>query len=84
MRIDNTDTKVIFEFSPRTHLLVHAIDARFTNAKILSWSLNPRIDRSYKGKDDDIGVEEIYVSDEKAEQLKKAGFTYTEFDEDKV
>lgn len=84
MRIDTTDVKAIFEFSPRTHILVYAIDSRLPNCtdgkgkKCMSWSLNPLIDRSYKGKDPDIAIEEIYISDKDAEHLKKAGFAYQE------
>lgn len=83
MRIDTTDVKAIFEFSPRTHIMVRAKDDRFPNAQnMLVWTLNPRISREYKGKDDDIAVPTIYLTDEEAEHLKKAGFTYTEMDYD--
>lgn len=82
MRIDNTDVKAIFEFSPRTHIMVRAKDDRFPNSDQKVWTLNPRIDRSYKGKDDDIAVPILYLSDKEAEHLKKAGFTYTEMDYD--
>ena len=85
MKIDTSHIKVIFEFFPATHFLVHAKDDRFANAKdgdndpLMAWTLNCRIDRSEKGKIDDIGMPEIYISDEEAEQCKKAGFTAIEY-----
>lgn len=38
------------------------------------YSLNCRIDRSYKGKDDDIGLPVLHLTDEEAEQCRKEGF----------
>ena len=70
--IDNSNTKVIFEFTPAEYFLFYS-DSRHLGQE---WSLNYRIDRSEKGKDDDIGDAIIYLSDEEAEQCKKAGFSY--------
>lgn len=68
MQIDTKDVKAIFSFTSRTHILVEA-DGQ--------WSLNPRISREFKGKDDDIGSPEIFISDRDAEALKASGFSYT-------
>ena len=72
MKIDNSNTKVIFEFTPAEYFLIYS-DSRHLGQE---WSLNYRIDRSEKGKDDDIGDAIIYLSDEEAEQCKKAGFSF--------
>jgi hypothetical protein len=71
MRIDSSDVKVIFDFSPANYFLVRDLADK-------QWSLNYRIDRSEKGKDDDIGLPRIYLTDIEAEQCKKAGFSYIE------
>lgn len=84
MRIDNKDIRVSFDFSPRTHLLVFAKDDRFGENgghPLFVWSLNPRIDRSYKGKDDDVGIPIMYLSENEAEVLKKSGFSYMDLTE---
>lgn len=81
MKIDNSQTKVSFEFSPSTHFLVYSKDDRFGDNgghPVYTWSLNGRIDMSYKGKDDQCGIADIYLSEEEAEQCKKAGFTWIE------
>ena len=44
-----------FGFTPGEYFLVHNLDV----SAIEHWSLNPRIDRSNKGKDDDIGVPKL-------------------------
>lgn len=59
--------EVNFTFSPKDYFLVHS-ENRDTPDK---WSLNFRIDRSYKGKDDDVGCPVLFLSDEEAEELKK-------------
>lgn len=69
--IDNSNTKVIFVFSPAEYFLVYD-----KNAEIYGWSLNPRIDRSEKGKDDDCGTVKIYLTEEEAETCKEAGFLW--------
>ena len=76
MKIDKSDIKVSFSFSPTTHILVYATRCGVGPKE---WSLNPRIDRSDKGKAiDDIGIAEIYIGEDEAEELKKAGFSYIE------
>ncbi len=76
MKIDKSQIKVSFEFSPASHFLV--LSSRRYNDGEKEWSLNYRIDRSEKGKDDDIGEAIIYLSDEEAEECKKAGFSWIE------
>lgn len=73
MQINNKNTEATFTFTPGEYILVQGKD---------EWSLNPLIDRSYKGKDHDIGSPTIYVSDGDAEVLKKSGFSYTELDQE--
>ena len=70
MKIDNSNTKVTFSFTPAEYFLVYNKSADY------QWSLNPRIDRSEKGKDDDCGIPKIYLTDEEAEECKKAGFSW--------
>ena len=72
MRIDNSNTKVIFEFSPADYFLVY-------KKGDYDWSLSPRIDRSEKGKDDDCGIPKIFLTEEEAEQCKKAGFSWISY-----
>ena len=62
MRIDTSHIQAIFECTPAEYFLVH-------NIKEDVWSLNYRIDRSEKGKDDDIGTERIIVDDTEMEAL---------------
>lgn len=70
MRIDNSKTKLIFEFEVDEWFLC---DAKKETKGLWPYSLNFRIDRSEKGKDDDIGVAKIYLDEKEAEQAKKAG-----------
>ena len=82
MKIDKSKVEVSFTFSPETHFLVHAKDDRFGDnggSLFMVWSLSPRIDRSDKGKDDDVGIPELYLSDEEAETLKSTGFSAVEY-----
>ena len=72
MKISNQNTEAIFTFKPSTHFLVYANRCGIGPKE---WSLNVRIDRSEKGKDDDIGIAEIYIGEEDANRLKKVGFT---------
>jgi len=82
MRIDQQDVKVSFDFSPRHYFLVYDKDYRFGNGfdgdgkPLMTWTLNPRIDMSYKGKDDQVAIPVLYLSDKEAEQCKEAGFTW--------
>lgn len=71
MKIDNSQIKIIFEFSPKDYFLVKSKD---------EWSLNYRIDRSFKGKDDDIGAPRIFLTDEEAKICKKSGFSIYEME----
>ena len=71
MKIDNQNTKAIFGFTPAKYFLVH-------DKKSDEWSLNPRIDRSEKGKDDDIGSPKIFLLENEVEICKKAGFSWIE------
>ena len=71
MKIDNSYTKVIFEFTPAEYILC------YNNAE-MEWTLNPRIDRSEKGKDDDIGSPVLHLTEIEAENCKKAGFSWVE------
>ena len=72
MKIDNSQTKVTFSFTPAEYILVH--DERYQN--MFGWSLNHLIDRSEKDKGPDIGIAKIYLTDEEAEACKKAGFSW--------
>ena len=68
MKIE-TNNRLIFEFTPKEYFLVCH--------KFGEWSLNPRIDRSEKGKkDDDCGSPVIFLTEEEAEMAKKAGFSW--------
>ena len=69
-----TGSTVLFAFTQQEYVLVFS-DSRGDGKE---WSLNYRIDRSEKGKGDDVGIEVIFISDEDAETLKKAGFSYVE------
>lgn len=79
MRIDNSNTKVSFDFTPAGYFLCYGKDDRFGDNgghPLIVWTLNGRIDRSEKGKDDDVGIPIIYLTEQEAEQCKKAGFTW--------
>ena len=76
MKIETKNIEAIFTFSPATHYLVRAKDERFKDGGLI-WSLNSRIDRSEKGKDDDVGMPELYLSDEDAEKLQ-GSFSWVE------
>lgn len=69
MKINKQDIKLIFEFSPKDYFLVKSDDDEY------SYTLNPRIDRSYKGKSDDYGVPKIFLTEEEGQQAIKEGFT---------
>ena len=72
MKIDKSQIKAIFEFSPQDYILVYSDDRKMGK----EWSLNYLIDRSEKGKSPDVGAPAIYLSGEEAEQLKKNGFSW--------
>ena len=63
-----------FSFSPDDYFLVLQ-DSRGMGKE---FSLNYRINRSEKGKDDDIGMPVIYLADLEAEIIKRDGFDYIE------
>jgi len=70
-----TKGEATFTFSSDDYVLVYQPDVRYderTDEKV--WSLNYLIDRSYKGKGPDIGEPLLYLTDEQAEELRKAGF----------
>lgn len=69
MYIDTSGVEAVFRFNSKTHILVR--DGA-------NWTINPRIDRSYKGKDDDIGSPVVFLTQEEAESLQKSGFSYME------
>lgn len=74
--IDQSDTKVVVAFTPKEYYLVHSENPEFPIEK--RWSLNHRIDRSDKGKDDDIGMPVLFIPDDMVETFKKAGFSWVE------
>lgn len=72
IKID-TKPEVTFIFSAEDYFLVLA--ERY-KGQPKEWSLNSRIDRSEKGKDDDVADATLYISEEQAQILKDAGFTW--------
>jgi len=72
LNIDNSQTKVIFTFTPQEYILVKCKE------DFGEWSLNNLIDRSEKGKDPDIGMPVIFLDEMEADICKKAGFHYIE------
>ena len=69
MEIDKSNTKAIFTFTPQDYFLCKSEDEMLGD-----YSLNYRIDRSEKGKDDDIGMPRIYLSEAEAELCRQNGF----------
>lgn len=69
MNINTKGVEAVFRFNSHTHILVQADG---------EWTINPRIDRSDKGKDDDIGSPVVHLTDQEAEALRKSGFSYSE------
>lgn len=67
MKIDNSHTRAWFDFTPADYVLVKTQDG---------YALAPRIDRSVKGKDDDIGPPVLSVTDEQADKLFQSGFSF--------
>ena len=58
-----------FEFSPKDYVLCKSDDEMLGE-----YTLNYLIDRSEKGKDPDIGMPKIYLSEYEAEKCRKIGF----------
>lgn len=72
MKIDKSQVKISFDFTPAEYFLCKVYDE---NEKMLGdYSLNYRIDRSEKGKDDDIGMPRIYLSEKEAQICRENGF----------
>lgn len=71
MKIDKSQTKVIFEFTPERYFLCKLCEE---DRMYGDYSLNLRIDRSYKGKDDDVGMPIIYLLEEEAKICRENGF----------
>ena len=77
MEIKTDKIEAMFSFSPKDYFLVHSKDDRFPNAvggdnkPLMAWTLNPKIDMSYKGKDPQVAVATIYIDKDEAEKLKK-------------
>lgn len=70
MKINKLNIEVTFTFSPAGYFLVNNKG---------EWSLNTRIDRSEKGKDDDVGLPVIFVSEQEAKELFENGFSRIEY-----
>jgi hypothetical protein len=75
LRCDTCNTKrlsvrkMTFEFSPKDFVLCKSDDEMLGD-----YTLNYLIDRSEKGKDPDIGMPKIYISEYEAEKCRKMGF----------
>lgn len=70
MKIDKSKIVISFDFSPEDYFLCKS------DKEILGeYSLNPRIDRSFKGKDDDVGMPRIYLTEEEAQTCRENGFS---------
>lgn len=72
------------KFRPAMYILVWSKDDRFNGDKDLEansfvWTLNPRIDRSFKGKDDDVAVPVLYLTEQEADHFFNHGFAKMEF-----
>jgi len=71
MRIDKSKTKLIFEFTADEWFLCRADEQKDG----WPYSLNYRIDRSEKGKSDDVGMMKIYLDEKEAKEAKINGFS---------
>jgi hypothetical protein len=69
MNIDNSKVKISFDFTPEEYFLCKSDDKMLGD-----YTLNYRIDRSFKGKDDDIGMPRIYLTGQEAEMCRENGF----------
>lgn len=69
MKIDKSQIKISFEFTPEEYFL-----CKSDNLDYGDYTLNYRIDRSYKGKDDDVGMPKIYLSELEAQVCMENGF----------
>lgn len=62
--------ELVFKFSPKDYFLVYD-----ENDIPFKYSLCGKIDRSYKGKDEDVGCPVVYLDDDEVEKARKMGFT---------
>ncbi len=69
MKILIKPREVVVSFSPDNYFICKCKDAMLGD-----FVLQHRIDRSEKGKDDDLGMEVLYLSKNDAEQFRKVGF----------
>lgn len=69
MNIDKSKVKISFDFTPEDYFLCKSDDEMLGD-----FTLNYRIDRSEKGKDDDIGMPRIYLSEQEAQICRDNGF----------
>ena len=77
LEIDKSKVKAIFTFTPEEYFLVLS---RFDGQE-KEWALCPRIDRSKKGKDDDIGSPVLFLEKTIVPTLKENGFSYVDLTE---
>lgn len=70
MKITRHKTPILIELSPKDYWLVKLNDDDFRG----EYKLTHRIDMSYKGKPDQEGSDFMFLSDEEADQFRKAGF----------
>ena len=70
MEIDKSKVKISFSFTPSDYYLVKCEEGEFLG----DYTLNYRIDRSYKDKSDDIGAPRIYLTEEEAQICRDNGF----------
>ena len=69
MEIDKSQIKISFIFTPAEYFLCKSDDNMLGD-----YTLNYRIDRSNKGKDDDIGTPRIFLSENEAQICRDNGF----------
>ena len=70
MNIKPKPAEVTITFGPKDYCLVQSLDE-----SLGEWALHYLIDRSYKGKDPDVGSAVLYMNDKEAEIFRKAGFS---------
>ena len=69
MKIKKLPADIVITFSPKDYFLLKCKD----NA-LGDYALHYRIDRSYKGKDDDIGMEKMYLDKTEVRNFIEADF----------
>ena len=69
MKIKKLPADIVITFSPKDYFLLKCKDNTLGD-----YVLHYRIDRSYKGKDDDIGMEKMYLDKTEARNFIEAGF----------